>query len=398
MSTLAGKKILLGITGSIAAYKSLQVLRDLTGGGANVQVVLTPSAVQFVPPLTLQVFSGRPVYSELFDPKHEVLHLTLAQEADLVLVAPATAHFIAKAALGLADDLLSTLLLGLNVPLLLAPAMDVGMWDHLAVQQNVSTLKERGVGFVGPASGPLASGKSDVGRMADPSDIAEAVKSSLSASSSDLRGEVILVTAGPTHEPIDPVRYITNRSSGKMGYAVAARAQKRGARVLLVSGPTSLSTPPGVKRYAVRTAEEMEHEVLKRFTDATVLVMAAAVSDFRLKEPFVQKIKKDGKSGLTLELTETADILAKVRAQKRKVLLVGFAAETEGLLDKAKRKLIDKGLDLIVANDIGQEGIGFDSDENEVTLLGKSGEAVKVARSSKFHVADRILDAVCKLR
>jgi phosphopantothenoylcysteine decarboxylase/phosphopantothenate--cysteine ligase len=397
MSALSGKKILLGITGSIAAYKSIQILRDLTLAGADVKVVLTPSAVRFVPPLTLHVFSGHPVSSDPFEPRDEVLHLALAEEADLILVAPATANFIAKTAVGLADDLLTTVLLGSRSPILLAPAMDGGMWEHPAVQRNVSTLVQRGVRFIGPVSGPLASGKSGPGRMSEPSAVVDAVLSFFSPPSGDLKGEVIVVTAGPTHEPIDPVRYLTNRSSGKMGFAIAERAQSRGGKIILISGPTRLGPPVGVELYPVRTAQEMEEAVLKRTADATVLIMAAAVGDFRLKAPANQKIKK-GKSGLVLDLAATEDILKKVRQSKKDLFIVGFAAETDRLLENARKKLFEKGLDLVVANEVGREGIGFEGDENEVTILGKRGVVLKVDRSPKSVVADRILDVVCHLK
>ncbi|HET6370428.1 MAG TPA: bifunctional phosphopantothenoylcysteine decarboxylase/phosphopantothenate--cysteine ligase CoaBC [Nitrospiria bacterium] len=397
MSALSGKKVLFGITGSIAAYKSVQILRDLTLAGADVKVVLTPSAVRFVPPLTLQVFSGHPVSSDPFEPRDEVLHLALAEEAELVLVAPATANFIAKAAIGLADDLLSTLLLGLSAPLLFAPAMDGGMWEHPAVQRNVSTLIQRGVRFVGPVSGPLASGKSGPGRMSEPSAVVEAVISLLSPVSEDLRGEVIVVTAGPTQEPIDPVRYLTNRSSGKMGYAIAERAQRRGGKVILISGPTHLAPPGGVDFYSVRTAHEMKEAVLKRIIGATTLIMAAAVSDYRPKAPADRKIKK-GRSGVMLDLTVTEDILKEARQQNKNLFMVGFAAETERLVENARKKLVEKKLDLVVANEVGDKRIGFESDENEVTILGKRGVDLKVGRSPKTIVADRILDLICRLK
>jgi phosphopantothenoylcysteine decarboxylase/phosphopantothenate--cysteine ligase len=394
MSALSGKKVLLGITGSIAAYKSLEVLRELRSLGVEVKVVLTRSAPQFVPALTLRIFSGHPVRSDAFEPEDEVLHLTLAESADLILIAPATANLLAKLAVGLADDLLSTLLLGVSAPLLLAPAMDGGMWEHPAVQRNVSMLRKRGAHFIGPTSGPLASGKSGLGRMAEPSEIVRAAVSLLRGSPRDLENHLILVTAGPTQEPIDPVRYLTNRSSGKMGYAIAARARDRGANVILVSGPSELSPPEEVEFHPVRTAEEMEQTVLKRVSALSVLIMAAAVGDYRVKMPASQKIKKEERKNLTLELVRTTDILKKVREQREDLFIVGFAAETGRLAENAKQKLADKKLDLIVANEVGQEGIGFGSDQNEVTLLGKGGWVSQVPRSSKTEVADRILDAV----
>jgi len=396
--TLSGKKFLFGITGSIAAYKSIEILRELVNAGADVQVVMTSCARRFAPPITLQVFSKHPVYSDLFEAKDEILHLSLAQGADLILVAPATAHFIARAALGLADDLLTSLLLGTRAPLLLAPAMDGEMWSQPAVQRNVALLRKRGACLVGPVSGPLASGRSGPGRMAEPSEVLDAVLSLLHPVTADLADEVVLVTAGPTQEPIDPVRFLSNRSSGKMGYAVAQRARARGAKVILVSGPTALCPPAGVEYHEIRTAQQMQEEIIKRISGATVLVMAAAVSDFRPEAPSPRKIKKGATEQMMLELVKTEDILEKIKGVRAKTLVVGFAAETEGLAENARQKLVRKGLDLIVANEISQDGVPFGSDDNEVTLFNRDGLLEKIARTSKLHIADRILDVVERSR
>lgn len=393
---LSGKKILLGITGSIAAYKSLQILRDLKSMRADVQVVLTPTAHRFVPPLTLQVFSGRPVFTDLFDPNEEVLHLTLAEKADLILIAPATAHFIAKMAVGLADDLLGNLLLAASAPILIAPAMDVGMWDHPAVKENVSLLQKRGVQIIEPEVGPLASGKEGKGRLADEKIILERVISLL-ASERPLTGEVVLVTAGPTQEPIDPVRFISNRSSGKMGYALARVAKESGARVILVSGPTQMPSPSGVERIIVRTAEEMKKAVEARYSEATVVLMAAAVSDYRPVAVSPQKMKKSGEA-LSIRLRETEDILAGLRLRKEKRIIVGFAAETESLVENARKKLFRKGLDLIVANDVTQEGAGFDVETNIAQLIDSKGRITPLPKMSKEALARYILEEVVRLK
>lgn len=393
---LSGKKILLGITGSIAAYKSLQILRDLKSMGADVQVVLTPNAHRFVPPLPLQVFSGRPVFTDLFDPHEEVIHLTLAEGTDLILIAPATAHFIAKMAIGLADDLLGNLLLASSVPILIAPAMDVGMWDHPTVKENVSLLQKRGIRIIEPEVGPLASGKEGKGRLATEKVILEKVVSLLT-SEHPLAGEVVLVTAGPTQEPIDPVRFISNRSSGKMGYALARVAQEWGARVVLVSGPTQLPAPFGVERIFVRTAEEMKKEVEAHYAEATIVLMSAAVSDYRPEEVSPQKLKKSGHSR-SIHLKETEDILAGLRLQKEKRLTVGFAAETEALLENARKKLFRKGLDLIVANDVTQEGAGFDVETNIAQLIDSKGRITPLPKMSKEALARYILEEVVRLK
>lgn len=393
---LSGKKILLGITGSIAAYKSLQVVRDLKAAGADVQVVLTPTAHRFVPSLTLQIFSGRPVYTELFDSHNEVIHLSLAQEADLILIAPATAHFIAKMAIGLADDLLTNLLLTATPQIFIAPAMDFGMWEHPAVQGNLRILRDRGVQIIEPEIGPLASGKEGKGRLASEKTIVETVSSFL-IGGSKLAGEVVLVTAGPTQEPIDPVRYISNRSSGKMGYALAEAAAQWGGHVILISGPTSLPSPSGVERIMVRTAEEMKKEVDRCFSQSTIVIMAAAVSDYRPQSGAAQKLKKTGRRR-SVSLEETDDILKGLLGKKGKRIVVGFAAETERLAENAEKKLRSKGLDLIIANDITREGAGFDVDTNIVEAIDAKGKKTSFPKMSKTLLARYILEEIVKLK
>jgi phosphopantothenoylcysteine decarboxylase/phosphopantothenate--cysteine ligase len=393
---LSGKKILLGITGSIAAYKSLQLVRDLKAAGADVQVILTPTAHRFVPPLTLQIFSGRPVYTDLFDPHNEVIHLTLAQEADLVLIAPATAHFIARMAVGLADDLLTNLLLATTIPIFIAPAMDFGMWEHPTVQENIRILRERGVHLIEPEIGPLASGKEGKGRLASEKRIVESVSSFLK-NGSKLAGEVVLVTAGPTQEPIDPVRYISNRSSGKMGYALAETAMQWGARVILISGPTHLTSLPGIERISVRTAEEMKKEVDRYFSEATIIIMAAAVSDYRPQMNATQKLKKTGR-GRSIPLEETDDILKSLLGKKGKKMIVGFAAETERVIENAEIKLKKKGLDLIIANDVTQEGAGFDVDTNVVEFIDSKGKRTPFPKMPKKVLAGYILEEIVRLK
>lgn len=393
---LSGKKILFGITGSIAAYKSIQILRDLTGAGAEVQVVLTSTAPRFVPSLPLQIFSGRPVFTDLFDPHDDIVHLALAERADLVLIAPATAHFIAKMASGLADDLLSTLLLSTRAPIYVAPAMDIGMWDHPAVKKNVSVLLERGVRIIEPEVGALASGKVGKGRLADEKTILEQIAGSLTRETR-LAGEVVLVTAGPTREAIDPIRFISNRSSGKMGYALAEAARDWGGRVILISGPTQLDAPRGVERIMIQTAEEMQKEVSLRFEEATIVIMAAAVGDYRPEKVFQKKIKKTGKT-LSLQLKETEDILGGLSRKKGKKVVVGFAAETEAIIENAQEKLKKKRLDLIVANDITQEGAGFEVETNIAYLIDSKGKVTTLPKMPKTALARYILEQVHQLK
>ncbi len=395
--SLAGRELILGVTGSIAAYKAVALLRELTRHGASVTVCLTEHAREFVGPLTFRTLSGRPVLTNLFDPQSAdaVEHVALAERAHAILVAPATANLLAKAAQGLADDFLTTLLLAARGPVLMAPAMDGGMWEHPAVVANVATLRARGVTVLEPDAGPLASGLSGQGRFPEPEAIVEALLRVL-VPARDLAGERVLVTAGPTREPIDPVRYISNRSSGKMGYGVAAAALRRGAAVTLVSGPTALTPPPGAVFVPVQTAEEMREAVLHHLGSTTLVVKAAAVADYRARQAAPAKIK--GKRDLTLDLTPNPDILAEVVARHTGAFVVGFAAETDDVVAHARRKLQVKGIDLLVVNDVSRQGIGFDADDNEVLLLDRWGGQEALPRMPKTEVADAILTRVLALR
>ena len=394
---LAGRELILGVTGSIAAYKAAYLLRELSRLGAGVTVCLTEAASRFVGALTFRTLSKRPVLTDLFDPQspEAVEHVALAERADAVVVAPATANLLAKAAHGLADDFLTTLLLAARGRVLLAPAMDGGMWHHPAVAANVALLRQRGVVVLEPGIGDLASGLRGPGRLPEVETIVEALVALLSASR-DLAGERVLVTAGPTREPIDPVRYISNRSSGKMGYALAAAALARGAEVTLVSGPTALATPAGARFVPVQTAEDMRAAVLHHAMTATVVIKAAAVVDHRPKHPATSKIK--GKGDYTIELTANPDILAEVAARGTGAFIVGFAAETQNVAAYARAKLEGKGVDLLVANDVSQAGIGFDADDNEVLLIDRWGGERRIARMPKTAVADIILGHVLALR
>jgi phosphopantothenoylcysteine decarboxylase/phosphopantothenate--cysteine ligase len=396
---LHGRELILGVTGSIAAYKAVYLLRELTRAGARVTVVMTAHAERFVGALTFRTLSGRPVLSDLFDPQspEAVEHVALAERAHALVVAPATANLLAKAAQGIADDFLSTLLLAARCPVLMAPAMDVGMWDHAAVAANVRTLRERGVGVLEPEAGPLASGLSGRGRMPEPAFIVEALERLL-APRRDLAGQRVLVTSGPTREPIDPVRYISNRSSGKMGHAVATAALRRGAEVILISGPTTLTPPPGAVYVPVQTAEDMREAALQHLDRATIVVKAAAVADYRARRPNAHKIKSAKDEGLTLDLVPNPDILKELAARKSGAFLVGFAAETVDVRANAAAKLQAKGVDLLVVNDVSVKGIGFDAEDNQVTLLDRWGGAIDLPKMSKLHVADAILDRVLGLR
>lgn len=388
--TLIGKRIVLGVTGSIAAYKAVLLLRALLREGASVHVVMTQSAVKFVTPLTFEVLSGHPVSTDLFAAHQEMKHLSLPEQADAIVVAPATANCLAKSALGLGDDLLSTMLLTAQCPLIMAPAMDGGMWTHPTVREHVETLRARGTVVVDPTIGLLASGQIGQGRLADEGVILEALQTAL-APRQDWRGQRILVSAGPTQEPIDPVRFISNRSSGKMGYAIAEAAQTRGAQVILVTGPTALPSPKGVEVVSISTAEEMTKALSTRLAWSTVLIMAAAVADFRPKHPVSHKITKQGPSDRTLDLERTTDILSLLSAQRTTQLMVGFAAETTDLIAHAKDKLTAKGLDLIVANDVTTAGAGFGSDQNAATLIDRQGNTTELPLMPKRALADAIL-------
>ena len=369
-------RVALGVTGCIAAYKAVEVLRGLQKGGVAVQVVMTRHAAEFVTPLTFQALSGLPVICEMFAPTSdpEIKHIQLAGSIDLLLVAPATANALAKFANGISDDFLSTLYISTPAPVLVAPAMNVEMWMHPATRDNVRRLKDRGVIFVDPEEGYLACRTVGAGRLADPDAIVRAAfdlvgqPSSAPVALCDLEGEHVLVTAGPTYEAIDPVRGLTNRSSGKMGYAITEAALARGAQVTLVTGPVSLAPPAGAQVIRVRSAAEMRDAVMANLDRATIVIMAAAVADYRPVITASQKIKKDG-DRLVIELEQTEDILESVARVKGSRVVIGFAAETEDVVRNAKKKLVQKGVDLIVANDVSSLDSGFDSDTNRITLV-----------------------------
>ena len=389
---LEGRRVVLGVTGGIAAYKACDLVSRLRKAGAQVRVVMTEHACEFVSPLTFATLCGSPACTDTFARKHEIEHVTLAKWGELFVVAPATANCLAKFAAGIADDLLTTSYLAANGPVLLAPAMNAAMWRHPATQANVQTLVARGVHVVGPESGHLACGDADVGRMSEPQRILEAVEAILNPAR-DLEGLNLLVTAGPTVERIDPVRYINNRSSGKMGYALAEAAAARGAKVTLVSGPTRLSCPAGVERVEITSCAELCEAVLSRGEAADAVIQAAAPADFRPKVVADRKIKKSG-SGMTLELEATTDIAAELGKRKRAgQVLVAFAAETDDVLENAGAKLDRKNCDLIVANDVSRPDAGFGVDTNVITLVTHGG-AEPLPKMTKRAAADAILDRV----
>lgn len=393
---LKDKHIVLAVTGGIAAYKSCELVSRLKKAGAQVRVVLTAHACAFVPPLTFETLSGNPAYTDQFDRKFEIEHVALARWADAMVVAPATANCMGKLAAGIADDLVTTTLLAMTAPVLLAPAMNSAMWRHPATQANLQTLKARGVHFVGPASGLLACGDVDVGRMSEPEQIVSAIDELL-AGRQDMAGLRVLVTAGPTVEAIDPVRFITNRSSGRMGYEIARAAQARGADTVLVSGPVQLEAPQGVTRVSVTSSRELCLAVLKEGETADVVIQAAAPADFTPEQVAEGKIKKDG-NGLVLKLVPTTDIARELGKRKRPgQTLVAFAAETGDLIANARGKLERKNADLVVANDVTQAGAGFGGETNIVTLVSREGET-PLPLMSKRDVADAILDRVLQLR
>jgi phosphopantothenoylcysteine decarboxylase/phosphopantothenate--cysteine ligase len=395
---LAGRELVLGVSGSIAAYKAAYLVRELRRLGGGVTVVMTRHAQEFVTPLTFRTLSGRPVLTDLFDPGEPtaVEHVALAERADLIVVAPATANALARAALGLADDFLGTLLLAARAPVLFAPAMDGEMWHHPTVQAHVATLRARGATVMDPERGELASGLSGVGRFPEVGDIVETA-AALVWPTRDLLGDYVLITAGPTREPVDPVRYLSNRSSGRMGFALARQAWRRGAQVTLIAGPTSLTPPPGVRVIPVQTAEEMQEAVRHALGPATVVIKAAAVADYRVATPGDRKIRSK-QERLSLELVPTPDILHELGQSKGSRFLVGFAAETGDLTAGARAKLEAKGVDLIVANDVSRRDIGFDVEENQVVLLDRWGGVVELSRRPKAEVADAVLDRVQALR
>jgi len=396
-------RITLGVTGGVAAYKAAELVRRLQQDGFTIQVVMTRGAREFITPLTFAALTGQKVITDLFSEssgeanlESAIEHIAVAQRTDLLLVAPATADILAKFARGIADDFLTTLYLASTAPVIVAPAMNVNMWNHAATQENVEILRARGVKIVDPDEGYLACGMTGAGRLAGQDAIVAAVHEALHAVR-DLAGQKILVTAGPTRENLDPVRYFTNRSSGKMGYAVAEAAVRRGAHVILVSGPTSLDAPPGVERIDVQSAEEMHRAVLEKIADCSIAIFAAAVADYRPIAANGQKIKRTTES-LNIALEPTPDILAAVARSKGERLIVGFAAETENVADNARKKLAAKNADLIVANDVTAEGAGFDHDTNIVTLIARDGRDLALPRMSKSEVAQRILNEVVRLR
>jgi phosphopantothenoylcysteine decarboxylase/phosphopantothenate--cysteine ligase len=397
--------VALGVGGGIAAYKAAELSRALMERGFAVQVVMTRSAEEFVRPLTFAALTGRKVLTSLFSAasaedtlSSAIEHIRVAQENQILVIAPATADLLAKLAHGLADDLLTTTYLAFTGPVVLAPAMNTNMWNHPATQENLRILRSRGHVIVEPDDGILACGMVGPGRLAEPEVIAQAVANvAVSNSKRDLDGETVLITAGPTQEPLDPVRYLTNRSSGKMGYALADAAAERGARVILVSGPVSLVPPARVEMIPVKTALEMRQAVMDHLEQATMVIKAAAVADYHRANPPEQKVKKTA-ARMSLELDPTPDILAEVGRKKGDRLLVGFAAETENLIEEARRKMQSKNCDMVVANLVSQQGIGFESDENEVTLVLSTGETIPVERASKISIAHRIFDEMMKLR
>ena len=394
---LNGKTIILGVTGGIAAYKAVELLRLLTKAGADVHVVMTRSAQEFVTPLTFQTLSHNPVHTELFNliAEQEIGHISLADQADLFVIAPATANIIGKLACGIADDMLTTTVMATKAPILVAPAMNVNMYRNAIYQENEERLRRHGFLFVEPVKGELACGWEGEGKLQTPEVIfAEAVKA---LTLQDLAGENVLVTAGPTREEIDPVRFVSNHSSGKMGYAIARAAWRRGARVTLVSGPTCLPEPWGVERVAVESAEEMYQAVMARDRECTVVIKAAAVADYRPVVRAGEKLKKQSHV-MTLELVKNRDILTELGREKGTRVLVGFAAETTDLLTNARKKLTEKNVDLLVANDVTEAGAGFSVETNIVRLLHRDGQVEEPGIMSKEAVANLILDKVAELR
>lgn len=389
---LQGKRILLGVTGSIAAYKSVELVRRLVDLGVDVTVVMTKNAQNFITPLTLETVSRKKVFTDIT--QEPLSHIKLLEGADIVLIAPATANIIGKMASAVADDLLSTLLIASSSPVLAVPSMNRFMYENPILQSNKAMLEEKGIEFLEPDIGKLACGLEGIGRFPDIDVIIKKVEEILKKGD-DLKGEKVLITAGPTREPLDPVRFISNRSSGKMGYSLAKVAIRRGADVTLISGPTALRSPYGVNLIKVERAEEMRREVLSSFKEATIAIMAAAVADWRPEES-PHKIKKDGK-GLILKLKENPDILKEIGSKKGSRIIVGFAAETDDAIENGKRKLIEKNLDMIVVNNLTQEGAGFDLNTNIITLIDRH-EITELPLMSKIEAAERIIDRIVDLK
>lgn len=393
---LKDRKIVLGITGGIAAYKAAELTREFVKREASVRVIMTKNATEFITPLTLQTLSGHPVFIDMFVSIREfdMAHITLAEYADVIVIAPATANVIGKIASGLADDLLSTTVMATKAPVLFCPAMNTNMYDNIIVKENISKLSTRGYHFIEPAYGEMACRAEGYGRLPEIPDIIEEVESILT--DKDLRGENILVTAGPTREPFDPVRFITNYSSGKMGYALATAGRRRGANVTLISGPTSLSVPRGIKFISVSSAVEMRNAVMENIEKATVIIKAAAVADYRPDVRLDTKIKKRD-DGLAVRLERNPDIIAEVGKKKGNRILVGFAVETENLMENARTKLVEKNMDFIIANDVTKEGAGFGCDTNIISILSADGEIEELSLMNKMEAADRILNKVKKI-
>ena len=395
-------KVALGVTGGIAAYKAAEVVRLLQDRGIRVQVIMTRAAQEFVKPLTFAALSGEKVITGMFasGQEHEsnidsaIEHIAVAQSIDALVVVPATADVIAHFAQGIANDFLTTLYLATTAPVVVAPAMNVNMWNHPATRANLEALRKRGVQIVEPGSGYLACGMVGQGRLADNQATVAAVLEILGATQ-DLAGETVLITAGPTREKIDPVRYLTNRSSGRMGYALAEAALRRGARVLLVSGPTALTPPAAAEVTRIESTDQMHHAVISFLPQASIVIKTAAVADYRPKTAAEQKIKRSGP--MTLELEATPDILKEISARKTGQTVIGFAAETENVLENARQKLVTKNLDAIVVNDVSRAGVGFDSDRNAVTIISRD-EVVEVPETTKWEVAQRVLDHIVRLR
>jgi phosphopantothenoylcysteine decarboxylase/phosphopantothenate--cysteine ligase len=396
MHRLTNRHILIGITGGIAAYKAAELTRLFKGVGAEVRVVLTDAGAEFITPLTLQALSGNPVHQSLLDPEAEqgMGHIELARWADLIIVAPATADFMARFAGGMANDLLTTLCLASDAPIALAPAMNQAMWRDPRTQQNLETLLSQGVNIFGPGLGEQACGDTGPGRMIEPADILASCANLIA--NGPLNEKSVVITAGPTREAIDPVRFISNHSSGKMGFELASAAAKAGANVTLIAGPVSLPTPKGVRRVDVESAEQMLEAALIASEQADIFIGAAAVADYRPQLVAEQKIKKGAEEVMEILLTKNPDIIATIAAQPERPLMIGFAAETENLVEYARSKLVRKGLDLVIANDVSQADIGFNADQNEVILVGPNGE-LPLPKAGKSELAEQLISHISQL-
>ncbi|HCJ56298.1 MAG TPA: bifunctional phosphopantothenoylcysteine decarboxylase/phosphopantothenate--cysteine ligase CoaBC [Clostridiaceae bacterium] len=395
---LENKNIVLGVTGGIAAYKSCDLVSRLVKAGANVDVIMTENAINFINPLTFQALSSNQVIVDMFkEPKYwEIQHISLAKKADAVVIAPATANIIGKIANGIADDMLTTVAMATTAPLVFAPAMNSNMYENKILQSNIDRLKEIGYHFIEPGEGRLACGDIGKGKMAEPYDIELCINEILNTKK-DLQDKTIIITAGPTREPIDPVRFISNHSTGKMGYAIAEKAAERGAKVYLISGPTALKTPKGVRLISVNSAKDMQRRIMEHFDEAQIIIKSAAVADYAPAIAHDQKIKKKDEN-LTIELVKNPDILYELGKIKGDKILVGFAMETQNLIENAKEKVLKKNLDFIVANDLFTEGAGFATDTNIVKIIDRGGNVESIPKMSKHQLADLILDKVMHLQ